>query len=190
MTVCIGYVAEDSYYMAADHCTMCNSIPTSMVDNKIYKFPDFMIGACGRVKSANILSQWKPPKRKKSDSIDRYIRTSMVKSLQKNLIKYGLYNKDGSCMDCSGLETSFLVVCEEGIYHIGIDMCVYKTEEAYGAIGSGADVAIGALALYHATAEDDTYPCVKNVLADIINICAKHCHGVNNHFTVLSKEVL
>lgn len=72
------------------------------------------------------------------------------------------------------LDASFLIVNENGIFHVGTDMSVTEFQRYY-AIGSGGDFAMGALAAVYDTLEDSAAICERAVHAAIMYDV--HCGG-------------
>ena len=74
----------------------------------------------------------------------------------------------------ASLDASFLVVNNEGIFHVGTDMSVTQFERYY-AIGSGADFSLGALEALYADTPDAETLC--NRAVEVAIAFDVHCGG-------------
>lgn len=189
MTVIAGYMGEKKYHIASDNEMSLGRAPVAMneSEHKVFEFPDFMIGSTGRGKAMSSMRYWNPPKRKKSETLDHYIRVTMLESLEKNLTKGKVMGVKDTIPDYDVHDSYYLVVCKEGIYLIAYDFTVVKIKSPFYAIGCGGDVAIGALGAARKFGADNAYD-EETILRSAVQLAAEFCNGVNDDARIISKE--
>lgn len=187
MTVIMGYMGANNYYIASDNEVTDSGDPVAIgeAQAKIHDFGEFLIGSTGKYKSNQALEKWKPPKRNSKETLHDYIKNKVVPALEKRLMEFKVMGEVNKIPDFDETCTKFLIVCKEGIYLVGHDMCCVKLKDRYHAIGCGGDIALGALGLsclhYFSCGE-------RQILRAACDLAAKHCNGVNDDFQVIERN--
>lgn len=189
MTVIVGYSNEGRYSMACDSCVSIDGRIVEKSTSKIYKFKEFIIGGTGNLKSIDVLVDWKPPKRSKRQSLDSYLRTTLLESLESFLTKSRVMGRDKEIPDFEKVGTEYLIVCESGIYIIGVDFSCFRIKDNFYAIGQGGDVALGAMECWFRTHQSpECKEFIKLMLVDAVKIASKYCPNVGGKIIYLDNN--
>jgi len=140
MTVIAGVSNAHGYAIACD--TMVGEGPALYVDTKLYRIGAYCVGLAG----ASALNACLPTGGPASPST---IATDFI--ARAKAAGHGALGEDGLWSIPAGL----LIVGPEGVWEVCGSGGLYPHKCGFGAIGSGAQVAIGAL---HATVGDATIP--------------------------------
>lgn len=187
MTVVVGYSTENNFYLAADDETSNRYTKVPMCESKIFNFGDLFLGVAGRIKIINAFEYWDCPKRKKDESLDKYLKTTFMKALEKQLEKAEVIGRDKGILE--EIESHILIACKEGLYLIQQDLSIYKLKTNLYAIGSGEEVAWGALEMMEYLKRFEETPLAnEDLLKKVVLICNKHCLGVGNNCTLLKGD--
>lgn len=154
--------------------------------SKIHKFKEFIIGGTGNLKSIDVLVDWKPPKRSKRQSLDSYIRTTLLESLESFLTKSRVMGRDKEIPDFEKVGAEYLVVCESGVYIIGVDFSCFRIKDNFYAIGQGGEIALGAMECWFRTHQiPECKEFIKPMLVDAVKIASKYCPNVGGQVRIL-----
>lgn len=141
----------------------CELVADSLVSNdtgrtwihpdmtKINRRGTFLIAGAGEVAACDITQHiWNPPIPNEKDKRDIYhfMITKVIPSLREALKANG-FNFD-KADDSGNSRFQFIMAVNGELFDIGDDLSVMRSADGYYAIGSGADLALGAL---HAGAE-------------------------------------
>ena len=105
---------------------------------KVLERGEIIIGGCGELAACDIaLHIWKPPKSNATDRKDYYhfVISKLIPSLKKCF-------KDN---DCDAPKFNFIIVIGGEVFEFSDDFGVVMREEGHHGIGSGSDLAMGAL---------------------------------------------
>lgn len=134
---------EDRVWMASDSCiSHAGSLKTIHSNVKMKLLGEILFGIAGDVRSAQIILNNFTPKRKgrKVSDLD-YVQRDLIQQLKK------CYQKHVST-DFDTTKNQFLIAYNRKLYFIDYNWAVLPIERRYFAIGSGAQVALGALTAY------------------------------------------
>lgn len=136
MTCIVGIRHEDSVYLASDRGLSDDDIITSMSAPKIRINDKYLIGYADSPGTGQLL-HWitlpTPPRR----NVEKFMRTTFISSVRKQLIDSGVDLKDGG-------HASFLIGVSGQLFFM--DTTDWQvTECEYMSIGSGSSIAMGSL---------------------------------------------
>ena len=136
MTCIVGIRHEDSVYLASDRGLSDDDIITSMSAPKIRQNDKYLIGYADSPGTGQLL-HWitlpTPPRR----NVEKFMRTTFITSVRKQLVDSGVDLKDGG-------HASFLIGVSGQLFFM--DTTDWQvTECEYMAIGSGSSIAMGSL---------------------------------------------
>jgi len=115
------------------------------IEKVFHVSPEVIIGCAGRVRVLNVLRHGlKVPKwnDKATQDPERWVVTKLVPAMQKSLSEAKALGEKAGWNDNEG---RFIIVVPNFMCAIGPDFGVDQTEDEYIVIGSGDDVALGAL---------------------------------------------
>lgn len=136
MTCIVGIRHEDSVYLASDRGLSDDDIITSMSAPKIRINDKYLIGYADSPGTGQLL-HWitlpTPPRR----NVEKFMRTTFISSVRKQLMDSGVDLKDGG-------HASFLIGVSGQLFFM--DTTDWQvTECEYMSIGSGSSIAMGSL---------------------------------------------
>lgn len=148
MTCCIAYkIHNKGIILVADRAgTDEDENQIIRRDPKIFKIGKFMFAISGSFRLRDILMyDFVLPKKLKVESIDRYMRTKFINKFRETCISKGIVKKIDDEED--QLIGNVLVCYEDKIYQIESDFQVGESVDNFAAIGSGSQLALGALSI-------------------------------------------
>ena len=114
-------------------------------DEKVWTDKGMVFGFSGSFRMGQLLRYaLTVPPRTEGDDVARWMTTSFIDSVRRTMKEGGLATVDKGVEELPG---SFLLGYQGRIYNIDIDLQVGYAIHGFDAIGSGADVALGALAV-------------------------------------------
>lgn len=156
MTCVIGFKSEkdNKIYIGADTLGSTAYTTTNRKDGKIFGLGEFTIGFAGSYRMGQVL-QYKldVPAQRDSQSDHEYMVTTFIDAVRKLFDKNGILGVDKENKEFGGL---FLVAYKNELYTVDYDFQVGHSKETFTAIGSGGEVALGAL--YALESFNDTEP--------------------------------
>ncbi len=145
MTAIVGIQGKGWALIAADSMTTYEDKPyyAKGVD-KVTKKGDYVFGFSGDAIAGNIAEYlWNPPKVIKTVPTDVFMQTKVLPSLREIMIEHG-YNPDTTKDKDAGFDA---LICLNGvIYEVDQDYLWSRDDRGLYAVGSGGDLALGALA--------------------------------------------
>jgi ATP-dependent protease HslVU (ClpYQ) peptidase subunit len=181
MTVIIGLVAHETVYIGADSLASTGCIEQEMSSPKVFRCEgqDCLIGYSGTVRMANLLHhKFVLPEHPPGMSTEKYLTTLFVDGLRATLKEAGTAAKTNEQETTTG---SMLVGYRGGLYKIGYDYGLMESAASFDAVGSGEEIALGAI---HATQGMDLQPRKRIRLA--LEAAADLCRGVRGPFVIES----
>lgn len=116
-------------------------------DEKVFKVGEFAYGFCGSFRAGQLLRfRVEPPAFNEGQSLYEYLATNFVDELR-NRLGLGGTRRVENGVESQG--SAFLVGARGQLFMVMGDFQVGRTVDGYAAVGSGQEVAVGAL---HATA--------------------------------------
>lgn len=154
MTTIIGVQYKDYCELVADSLVSDDSGRTWVHPDmtKINRRGSFLIAGSGEVAPCDIAQHvWTPPQPTASDkkNIYHFMITKVMPSLRECLKANG-YNFDEETDKDSGSRFQFIMAVNGQLFDIGDDLSVMRSADGFYGVGSGAQIALGAL---HAGAE-------------------------------------
>ena len=111
-------------------------------DPKVFRVGAFLIGFCGSFRMGQLLRfKLTPPPHRRTIATDRYLGTLFLDTVRQTLAEGGYARKQNN-VETGG---NFLVGYRGRLFEIEGDFQVGESAYPYSAIGSGADVALGAM---------------------------------------------
>jgi len=159
VTCVIGFKAKDEnkIYIGADTIGSTNYTKENRKDGKVFASGDFTIGFAGSYRMGQVL-QYKldVPAQKDSQTDHGYMATTFIDAVRRLFDKNGIMGVDHDNKEFGGL---FLVAYKNELYRIDYDFQVGIGSEDFTAIGSGGEVALGAM--YALNSFDEVGPTEK-----------------------------
>lgn len=182
MSCVIGFESNGVIYMGADSAGIDSSSLSisTRVDEKVFvaETNDFIMGFAGSFRVGQLLRYASdlPEQSNKKDDM-AYMVTDFVDSIKNAQRDHGALRRDSEIEEH---DAEFLVGYKGKLYIIESDFQVCRPIENYAAIGSGAQVALGAL---YALRDSSISPQNKIQLA--LNAASEYCAGVRPPFVIL-----
>lgn len=177
MTCIVGLEHGGKVYLGGDSAGVSGWGITHRADEKVFTNGKFIMGFCGSFRMGQLLRySFNPPKKKPKQPDMEYLVIDVMNEVRKCFREGGILEK------ASGVESggNWMLGFNGKLYEIGSDFQVGLSLNGYQAIGSGDDLALGAM---YATKNYDD-PKERILLA--LSAAAHHSGGVAPPFTVLS----
>ena len=181
MTCIVGLVEGKTVYIGADSLAVTGCVEQQLRSPKVFccKGRDCLIGYSGTVRMANLLEhKFVPPGHPAEMGVEQYLTTFFVDGLRATLKEAGTAAKTNEQEVSTG---SLLVGYRGGLYKIGYDYGLMEAAAGFDAIGSGEEIALGAI---HATMGMKLQPLKRLRLA--LEAAADLCRGVRGPFVIES----
>lgn len=135
MTAIVGLESGGRVYIAGDSAATDDHLQASESDGKVWVQGPYVIGFCGLFRQAGLLrSGWVPPEPPATKLLP-FIRTSVVRSLERYLFEYGVT-----------LEGTELLVGVHGkLFHVEENLAVHRYSRKVAAIGEGGCSALASV---------------------------------------------
>ena len=189
MTCCIAYkIKNKGIILVADTAGTDNcDNQLTRVDPKLFSRDDFMFAVAGSFRLRDVLMyDFDIPKKSKNVSIDKYMRTKFINALRNTCIDKGLIKKNDDTNE-EELVGEFLVCYKDKIYKIESDLQVGESVDNFYIIGSGEQLAIGALAILEKrTPQVFNVENIKNTLFDILSVASKYKSSVRGPYITIN----
>ncbi len=141
MTCIVGIGDRDKVFIGADSAAANHSFITKIAGSKVFINGPFIVGYTTSFRFGNLLEHaWSPPPHPKGDSDTRYLCTTVVDSMRSCLKDGGLAEKTND-VESAG---TCLIGYRGRLYMLQDSYAVLR-QEPYGAVGSGAVYALGAM---------------------------------------------
>lgn len=144
MTCIVGWVEKGTVWMGADSCGSNSYTKDSVIQPKLFKKDNMLIGYTGSFRMGQLL-QWRLsiPKRHDPTSIEEWLATSFADNLRTCFKDGGFAEKDKE-QESGGF---FLIGFEGRLFTVQSDYSVLESRRGFDAAGSGEVAAQGALFL-------------------------------------------
>lgn len=178
MTCIVGLVEHGKVFIGGDSCVSRGYIQQTMTaQKKVFRHGNFLIGYSGSLRMEQLLQfAFSPPEHPKDLSIERYLATLFVDALRNALKEAGNAMKQNEQESSPGY---FLVGYQGRLVTIESDYSFTEIADGFDAIGSGNEVALGAM---HATKDMSLIPQKRIELA--LEAAAAYCRGVRGPFVI------
>ena len=143
MTAVAAVVQRGRIWVGADSAGSSFGSLTIRADEKVFQVGEYLYGICGSFRLRDLLRySFDPPKRVGRD-LDRFMATTYINALRHSLSDGGFLKKEHNVEE---IDASFIVGIRGSLYTVESDLQVGRVRDDYCAVGSGADVCLGALA--------------------------------------------
>lgn len=182
MTCVAGLKTDSKVYIGADSLGSNGSNKSVRKDAKVFEVDEFIIGFTDSFRMGQLL-QYKllVPLQPRSMTDHEYMTTVFIDEVRKVFKDNGFTRYYEDSQECGGL---FLVAYKGELYRIDSDFQVGIPEEGYAAIGSGGEVASGAI--YALLKNTDMEP--ENIIAQSIFTASEITPFVGGPITIISQE--
>lgn len=180
MTCIVGIQTSSGVWIGGDSAAVAGDSINVRADEKVFFNGEFLFGFCGSFRVGNLIRYaFTPPSQSCDDDMSFLVNdvVDAMRTLQRDRRAIRRMNEETHESD-----SSFLVAYKGRLYSIETDYQIAKPLEGYAAIGSGADVAMGALA----ATEKMRDPRKRVLLA--LEAAARHCTGVRGPFIALKSS--
>lgn len=142
MTCIVGLKHKGDVYIGGDSAGVAGNSIQIRTDPKVFHVGDFVFGFTSSFRMGQLL-QWsfKPPKHPKGIPVDAFMKTIFINAL-KECFNSGGFGSNRSGEDIGG---TFLVGYKEHLFYVDNDYQVGEVEDDFVSVGSGSDVATGAM---------------------------------------------
>jgi hypothetical protein len=142
VTCIVGWVHDDRVSLGGDAAAVSRLRRTQRVAPKVFQNGPMVIGYTTSFRMGDLLQHsLRIPDRPRGVSVDRYMRTTFVDAVRRCLAEGGF---TGIGKDPGG---TFLAGYEGRLFRIESDFNVGELVEGFDAIGNGAELARGAMAV-------------------------------------------
>ena len=142
MTCIVGLVHEGVVYIGGDSAGVAGLSLTVRADEKVFRNSDFLMGFTTSFRMGQLLRySLKPPRRHPDDDIHQYMVVDFVNAVR-GCLKAGGYASKEDEVESGG---TFLVGYAGHLFTVNSDYQVGIPEDGFAAVGSGQDIALGAL---------------------------------------------
>ena len=142
MTCIVGLVHEGVVYIGGDSAGVGGMSLTVRADEKVFRNGEFLMGFTTSFRMGQLLRySLKPPRRHPADDINQYMVVDFIDAVRECL-KAGGYASKEKETEQGG---TFLVGYSGHLFTVDSDYQVGIPEDGFAAVGSGQDIALGAL---------------------------------------------
>ena len=142
MTCIVGLVHEGVVYIGGDSAGVGGMSLTVRADEKVFQNGEFLMGFTTSFRMGQLLRySLKPPRRHPDDEIHQYMVVDFVNAVR-SCLKAGGYASKEDEVESGG---TFLVGYAGHLFTVNSDYQVGIPEDGFAAVGSGQDIALGAL---------------------------------------------
>lgn len=141
MTTILGIEHADGALLAADSMGSGNVCADTVVQSKLVRHGEFILGFTGSFRMGDILRYHLKIAAAPKTQMYKHIVTSVVPAIRAAFKEYGLATEDGGASTCGAM----LIATRGRVYEIAADYHVGRSVFGYNATGSGCYPALGAL---------------------------------------------
>lgn len=175
MTCIVGLVEDETIFMGCDSMVTTGYTTQLLTLKKVFRNRDMLIGFSGSVRMCNLLQYaFTIPEHPDYMSIETYLTTSFIDALRTLLKDTGNATKTNEQEQSLGY---FLLGYKKRLFTIGSDYSLIEVMEGYNSVGSGSEIALGAM---FATQHSDIKPKKRIELA--LKAATHYCNGVNEPY--------
>ena len=142
MTCIVGLVHEGVVYIGGDRAGVAGLSLTVRADEKVFQNGEFLMGFTTSFRMGQLLRySLKPPRRYPDDRVAKYMVVDFIDAVR-GCLKSGGYASKQDEVESGG---TFLVGYAGHLFTVDSDYQVGIPEDGFAAVGSGQDIARGAL---------------------------------------------
>lgn len=176
MTCIVGLVEDGVTYLGGDSSASDGATVGAIATRKVFRTGEYLVGWCGSFRFAQIIQYMTGLTEPHGRDIDAFMAVEFAEEIQETLRA----NK----FDIRKNESDVLVGLRGRLYKLQTDFSIIRVRKGYDVIGSGTDVALGAL---HALSPYDIPP--KDRVMGALRAAAEHGPFVRGPYTILSSEL-
>lgn len=152
MTTIVGVQGSGWAVIAGDSRVSTDRVYSLADTGKVVNHGEIVIASCGDLRGVNLLAHaFKPPAINGSTDMDEWITMKFIPALRKCYELHGYEKKENEVVST---ENEILVAARGIIYEIGDDYSWIRDRTGLYGLGSGGDIALGALAILNAHVAD------------------------------------
>jgi ATP-dependent protease HslVU (ClpYQ) peptidase subunit len=151
VTVIAGVVDGGRVWMGGDSAfsNMATHEIIACSNQKVFKVGAFLVGVCGSARVADVLRySFTAPKHARRLEVGRYMRTVFLDAAREAFRRSGLYQKD----EPEKIDAQVLLGYRGRLFVLEEDLHIHEAIDDFAAIGSGGQVASGAMAVTRSAA--------------------------------------
>lgn len=176
MTAIVGLVHDGRVYIGGDSAGIAGYQLTVRADQKVFRTDRYVFGFTDSFRMGQLIRySFEPPA--PVTRLDKFMATTFIDALR-GCLKEGGYARKESEQESGG---TFLVGVAGRLFRIGSDYQVGESVDAYDAVGSGDDLALGAL-----YATPDRRP--KERIRIALSAAERFSAGVRRPFTIVATK--
>jgi hypothetical protein len=176
VTCIVGWIHDGCVSLGGDAAAVSRLRRTQRVAPKVFRNGPMVIGYTTSFRMGDLLQHsLRIPDRPRGVSVDRYMRTTFVDAVRRCLADGGF---KGSGEESGG---TFLVGYEGRLFRIESDFNVGELVDGFDAIGNGAELARGAMAVLRSQPGGT----VRTKLRRALEIAARYSGAVSPPFTIV-----
>ncbi len=143
MTCIAGWVEGATVWMGADSAISHAYMLRESTESKLVRRNGILFGVAGDTRAKAILAHnLEIPARKKSQVAEAFIAIELVNAIRVAFKESGMHTRKD---EHESVGVTLLIAYESKLYIVGGSYAVYRTRDNFAAIGSGAELASGAL---------------------------------------------
>lgn len=142
MTCIIAIETSTAVHLGADRQSSLNGNGYTRSTPKIFHVGELIIGACGPVRIGQLLATMDPPFHSLGWDIDRWIALDLVDAARTH---FATHHYDRTVETRSWIDGAWIVAVRGRAYTIYSDWSWSRHKDGIHVIGSGTDIALGAL---------------------------------------------
>ena len=183
MTCIVGVEHDGGVTIGGDSALSDQWSGTSMVSTKVWKRGEWVYGGCGSLRAMQILryifSAPQLPDDEDDDSLEEYLVTEWSEALRAAFLDSG--NAKIKHEVQSTPNSWFLFGVRGRLYTMQSDFSVWRNDKGYAAIGSGEQIALGALEILKGRRTS-----ASDKILDALKAAAEHVPSVGPPFHVVT----
>ena len=183
MTIIIGYKENDVLYFGVDSRISSDHKVFTLSDDKIWSGNGILFGVCGHWRAAQIVKhKFNIPERPCKMSTEKYMNTVFIDELRKVFKENGYTEINNNEEKAHG--AYLMIGIDNRLFNIGYDFSVLEQEDNYICLGSGEDLAYGAMNIL----KDQNLDPIDKIIKALETAC-KYNSGCAPPFTIISNNV-
>lgn len=152
MTTIVAVQGQGWAVIAGDSRATSERIYSLADTGKIVDHGEIIIASCGDLRGANLLAHaFRPPALNGTTDLDEWITVKFIPALRKCFETHGYERKEN---EVASNENEILIAVRGVIYEIGDDYSWVRDRSGLYGLGSGGDIALGALGILNANLSD------------------------------------
>lgn len=183
MTCVVGVIHENNVWLGADSAAFADLDIVTRSDEKVFQNEEFIIGFSGSYRIGQLIRYaFTPPEKSAKSTEMSFMVNEFVDAIRDLCKEKGVLGKEN---EIEVMEASLLVGYAGKIYCIEQDFQVSILAERYAAIGTGSQVALGAL---HALKDFKDIPPTERI-NKALQAASEYSVGVRSPYVVIGQLI-